>query len=179
MNVRSRERECKGCNRPGGCDLGTAHPAPCGKAAREAPERVAKDFVSALHPDRGGKSLRGSNRETLGMQLARQGHFDEARDGRPARGDDRSRSVPARCERSDTASQAFQSVELLGEKRVSEVILAAQMLRQSLVIFFFMDYPFAENRVQRTNAERRGIQNAQQAIGWNPVPCDKRKFQGK
>ena len=80
------------------------------------------------------------------------------------RSDNGSRSASARREWSDAAPQALQDVEALTKRRRSEVVLAAQMVRQSLIIVLFTDYSFSENGVQRVNTQGCGIQRAQHAI---------------
>ena len=96
-----------------------------------------------------------------------------------ARGAMTARGPPLRGKRSDAASEAFHGVEMRGEGRFAEIVGAAQMSRQSMIIMLFGDDPFGEKRLQRLDVSRLGRDSAQQKIRRDAMAHKEFEFGGK
>lgn len=113
------------------------------------------------------------------MQPALSPHLDEARHGLRARRNYRPGSATPRRKRSDAGPQAVDGVEMPRERRFAEIVSAAQMLRQSMIILLFGDDPFAENSVQRLDVSRRGGEGVDERIGRHTLTQKEFEFRPK
>ena len=139
LKARGAKRDGQRGDKTHECGLRAAKPALGGKRTREATKRIFEHVLGAMRAHEGCEPLRRRDGKALGTQTAGQRHLDQPRGDRRPRRDHGPGAAVRRRERSDAAHQALGRVEILGERRRSAVVGAAEPRGQRLIVGLLAD----------------------------------------